>query len=257
MEHSKEYWREYYSTHASLNSYKKRVDKAMEVICDFLETGIKSYCSISGGKDSTAMMHLVWRVEPQTVFVSEKDDLDFPEEKEYMELLKNQYRLNLTILNPKVNLWEVLQNHDFTEDIHSAETAFSKEHFYGLLKDFKEANGYEGVFLGLRAKESKGRLHNYIKNGFIYHNKSWNQFVCQPLAQWTDTDVMAYLFSNNIPILDVYFKTKFVNYPHEIRKSWALPSHQSSKGQALWLKYYYPEIFQRLSIINPKMRLYV
>jgi hypothetical protein len=65
------------------------------------------------------------------------------------------------------------------------------------------------------------------------------------------------LFSEDLPILNVYFQTKFVDSPEDIRKSWILPSAQASSGQALWLKYYYPEIFQKLCLKNPQLKSYV
>jgi phosphoadenosine phosphosulfate reductase len=252
-----EEWREYYLLHASSATFRKKVNKAREAIANFLDLGIKSYVSVSGGKDSTAMMHLVWQTDASVAVMSEKDDMDFPGELEYMHKLQQLYNLNLTIIQPDVSLWDIVKKFDFTEDIHSRGTEFSDEFFYGLIEEFQYKNNYKAVFLGLRAEESKGRMHNYAINRSIYYNESERHLVCQPIATWTGIDVMAYLFENEVPILDVYFKTKFVLAPHEIRKSWALPSHQSSKGQALWLKYYYPEIFQKLAVINPKIRSYV
>jgi 3'-phosphoadenosine 5'-phosphosulfate sulfotransferase (PAPS reductase)/FAD synthetase len=98
---------------------------------------------------------------------------------------------------------------------------------------------------------------NLVTNRHIYYNKDWKQVVCQPLADWSAKDIFAYLFSNEVPILDVYFKTKFIGSPEKIRKSWILPSHQTSQGQAVWLKYYYPEIFRLLCMVNPKLRSFV
>lgn len=252
-----EYWRDLYSEHANTSFFRRRVEKSKNIISDYISLGVKSYGSISGGKDSTVIMHLINEVDNTIPFVSEKDDMDFPGELEYMYLLQKQYNLSLTILTPPVKLWDIIMNHDFTEDIHSKGTNFSDKYFYGLLKQHQNENNYKGVFLGLRAGESKGRLWNVKTNGSIYYNQEWKQLVCQPLAEWTAKDVFAYLFSNDIPILDVYFKTKFVKSPEEIRKSWVLPSAQTSQGAALWVKYYYPDIFRKLCIVNPKLRSYV
>lgn len=256
-EHGIDYWRELYQTHANTTAFKKRVEKTKVIIDDYISLGVKCYGSISGGKDSTVLMHLVNVVSPYTPFVSEKDDMDFPGELEYMHLLQEKYNLTLDILTPPVMLWDVIMKHDFTEDIHSKGANFSDEYFYGLLRNHQQENNYKGVFLGLRATESKGRLWNVKTNSYIYYNQDWKQLVCQPLAEWSAKDVFAYLFSNDIPILDVYFKTNFVKSPEEIRKSWILPSAQTSQGAALWLKYYYPDIFRKLCIINPKLRSYV
>lgn len=257
VENNEQYWREVFSLHADLYSFKKKVEEAKNVIDKFLQMGLKVYGSVSGGKDSTAMLHLINSVNSDITFMTEKDDMDFPNEREYIDTLVQKYNLEMDIISPSISLWEEVKNIEFTEDIHSRGTSFSDRNFYGIIEQYKKIKGFEGVFLGLRTQESKGRKANFQKNGFIYHNKTSNDFICQPIANFTATDVFAYLVSNDIPILDVYFKTKFVGTPLKIRKSWVLPSAQSSSGQALWLKYYYPEIFTKLCEINPLMRAYV
>lgn len=253
-----EYWQDLYLLHAETHSFKRKLEKAVEVVHAFGAMGVKSYLSVSGGKDSTAMAHLVNSTcGYDYLVVSEKDDMDFPGEREFVEKFCGIFGYNLRIITPEVDMWELAGKADFTEDIHSKGTDFSDESFYELLKSFQREGGYNGVFLGLRAEESKKRTWNRKKRGHIYENKEWCQVVCCPLADWTAKDVFAYLFSNDVPIMDVYFKTKFVGSPEKIRKSWVLPSGQASQGQALWLKYYYPELFDRLSMINLKMRSYI
>lgn len=248
---------DYCLLHSESKEYKKKVEKSKVIINNFLDLSVKCYGAISGGKDSTVMMHLINSNSNTTPFVSEKDDMDFPNELSYINELRDKYNLNLTILTPNVKLWDIIKDYNFIEDIHSQDCEFSKKYFYDLLKNHQKEFNYKGVFLGLRNEESKGRLWNFKSKGNIYYNNEWNQLICQPLSEWKGIDIFAYLFSNEIPILDVYLKTKFVKSPEEIRKSWILPSSQTNSGQALWLKYYYPEIFTKLSIINPKLRNYV
>lgn len=256
-ERSIDYWRDYYLLHTRSTQYKRNVERAQAVVQKFLEQEPRSYCSISGGKDSTVLMHLVWSIAPETKMLSEKDDMDFPNELEYMHTLQARYSLNLDIITPPVKLWDVAMQHDFTEDIHSKGTAWSDEYFYGLLRKWQAEHDYTGAFLGLRRDESKGRYWNFVKRGEIYRNESWQQWVCTPIAIWSGKDVFAYLFQHDIPIMDVYFKTRFVGSPEDIRKSWILPGKSARKGQAQWLKYYYLEIFTRLSALNPQLRNYV
>lgn len=204
-------------------------------------------------------MHLVWQAKPDIKFVSEKDDMDFPEELPYLHNLINKYNLDVDIITPSVKLWDVILDgvkYDITEDIHSKNSAFSADYFYKLIKEYDKAEAVTATFMGLRAKESKPREWNFKKRGFSYYNKGWQKWVCNPLSEWTATDIFAYLFSNDIPILEVYFKTLFVDSPENIRKSWILPSHQTSQGQAVWLRHYYPDIFNKLARIQPKLLQY-
>jgi 3'-phosphoadenosine 5'-phosphosulfate sulfotransferase (PAPS reductase)/FAD synthetase len=261
MEYSIEYWKEYYLLHSQTDIFKKHLNQSIEIIKKFLDhtKDINICVNLSAGKDSTVLVHLVNNICPNILVVSEKDDLDFPNELEYLNLLKEKYNLNLDIISPNISLWEAILKEDITNDIHSKGTNFSDEYFYGLLKSHFLNKSITGAFIGLRAEESKGRSMNYRKNGFIYFNKSWNngEWICQPLALWSAKDIFAYLFLNDIPILDVYFKTKFIGSPEKIRKSWVLPSHQASRGQALWLKWYYPDIFNKLAIIKPELRNFI
>lgn len=256
MEKSIDYWKEIYTRHSQTDGYKRKVEKTVEILNEFFDLKIKSYGSISGGKDSTCIMDLLYKLDNNFQFVTEKDDMDFPEEIPYINsFIPKGYKID--IITPPIKLWDVINEYNFCEDIHSKGTNFSDQFFYGLLKKYQKDNEYKAVVLGLRAEESKGRLMNFKKNGHIYYNKTWHQIVCQPIAHWLAKDVFAYLFSENLPILPVYFMSKFVESPENIRKSWILPSAQTNEGQAIWLKYYYPELFQKLCKKMPKLRSYV
>ena len=250
-----EKWRRFYVQFADLAVHKDRVARSRAVTERFLSDHPKSYVGWSAGKDSTAMLHLVWMLCPGIRVMTEKDDMDFPEELCYVRMMLKKYNLNLDVISPDISLWDVVKEYDITEDIHSRGTDFSERYFYGLIAAYKRTHSMEGVFLGLRAEESKGRRANRKTRGLTYQ-KNDGEWICQPIVDWSGKDVFAYLFSHNVPILPVYFKTKFVKCPEDIRKSWILPSAQTSQGGALWLKYYYPEIFARLARIKPELREY-
>lgn len=251
----KKYWYKVYNQHSRSKSYKNNIAKAKDVISEYLDLNVNSCINISGGKDSTCMMYLIYSLGSNVKCVTEKDAMDFPNELDYIESLRN-LGFDIDIITPNINLEDVISNFDICEDIHSKDTKFSILYFYNLLKDYQSINNIKGVFLGLRAEESKGRAFNFKTKGHIYYNKAWQQMVCQPIAHLTAFDVFACLVSNDMPILDVYFKTEFVSSPNEIRKSWVLPSAQATSGQVQWLKHYYPDIFNRLSKSNPNIRTY-
>jgi 3'-phosphoadenosine 5'-phosphosulfate sulfotransferase (PAPS reductase)/FAD synthetase len=146
MEKPITYWEKIYLQHSKSDLFKRKVDKSAEVINDFFDLKIKSYGSISAGKDSTAMMHLIYLLDSDFKFVTEKDDMDFPEEIPYIKNLQ-QKGYNIEIISPDDNLWDEIVHHDFCEDIHSKGTDFSDKYFYGLLKKYQSENNYKGVFL--------------------------------------------------------------------------------------------------------------
>lgn len=236
---------ERYRLNATLDVYKRRLERAKGVINDALSLGIRWYIAWSGGKDSTVLAHLVNSICPNIEIWSEKDDCDFPEEMGYIKSVAERYNFNLKIVTPAVSLWDEIEKGgiDICEDLHSRGTELSDTYFYSEVA--KQEALFDGVFLGLRMEESRGRKWNFKKRGHIYQrsNKKW---TCIPLAQWTATDIFSYLVINEIPILDIYYKTKFVNAPEEIRKAWYLPSARANKGFCVWLKYYYPELYNKL-----------
>lgn len=236
---------EKYQAYATLRVYKKRIIKAMTIAKKALDMNINWYTTCSCGKDSTVLSHLICKMSPGIEVWSEKDCFDFPGEREYLESLATRYKWNVNIVSPPdKELTGELGKVDFCEDIHSRGTSFSDTFFYKLITE--QESKFDGVFLGLRCEESQGRLRNFKKRGHIYQRKN-GKWTCNPLSTWKAEDIFAYLVSNEIPILPVYFNTAFVGGdPGKIRKSWYLPSARAASGHCVWLKYYYPELYQKL-----------
>lgn len=244
-----------YQLWARMPTHKNRVDRAKSVIQEALEKGISWYVACSAGKDSTVLAHMVNLLSPGIEIWSEKDCFDFPGEKEYLQELAATYNWKLNIVTPEADLHEAAKKIDVCEDLHSRGTEFSDNFFYRLITE--QEKRFDGVFLGLRAEESNGRTRNFKTRGHTYQRKNY-KWTCNPLSTWKTDDVFAYLVGNEIPILPVYFNTKFVDGdPGKIRKSWYLPSARSAEGHCVWLKYYYPDLFYRLCEISPEVANYV
>lgn len=246
-----------YRLWGKLSIHKKRLDKARAIVDDALALGIAWYIGVSGGKDSMALAHLVSIIMPGVEMWCHKDDLDFPGEKEFVEKATKKYGWNMKIVSPSVSLYEAIQkmNIDVCEDIHSRGTELSDKYFYSMIREQEKKFG--GCFLGLRKQESRGRLKNYMSRGSLYQRKN-TKWTCNPLSNWTGDDVFAYLVINEIPIFDIYFKTKFHDGdPTRIREAWFLPGQSARKGQVVWLKYYYPELYYKLLDIAPEVGNYV
>jgi phosphoadenosine phosphosulfate reductase len=240
---------------AELDAYKNKIQRSIEYIHKSFEITSDWYVAWSGGKDSTALAHLVTRLYPETEVWSEKDDCDFPGELEYVNIIAGKYLFNLK-LTYNDSLWQAIQEQkiDICEDLHSRGTSFSDQFFYSEVA--KQEKLHDGCFLGLRDEESKARrLNTYMRSGLYQKNNG--KYTCNAIHHWSAVDVFSYLVSNEIPILDVYFKTKFIGHPTKIRKSWMLPSHQASRGYCAWLRYYYPDVFEKLKTLHPEVKSYV
>lgn len=233
--------------HARTDAHRKRVDEALRASERCLAKHSRCAVMWSGGKDSTAMAHLI-RVGlgADVEIVSEKDDLDYPGEEEYVTGLAATWGARLRILRPEVSPQEWLKAHvdelELCADMHSRAAGLSKACFYGLVEEDNKER--DAIFLGLRAAESAGRKDNREKHGLTYRRRN-GLVVCQPLADWSGLDVYAYLLAHDVPVLPVYRCVAFMHArePWRVRKSWWLPT---THGGVAWLRHYWPTLFDQM-----------
>jgi len=243
-------------------AHKRRVLKAANAIYHMHQDHPDAYVAWSAGKDSTALAHLALaKCGVDTHAMSVKDDLDYPGERTYLRRLSAQWGIDLEIIEPDFSLQQWIADHaneiETAGDFHSRASEFSDRAFYKLIDRYRDSLGRPGVYLGLRADESGGRLDNRIKRGLQYTKRD-GEPVCQPIADWEDRDVYAYLFSHDIPLLPVYRCVRLHDHPADVRKSWWIP-HGGSKADfegATWLKAYWPTLYQRLCDILPEATTY-
>lgn len=211
----------------------------------------------SGGKDSTAMTHLICvDLGLQLPVYAQKDDMDYPGEVEYIEGLSQAWGLNLSVLRPSTTIEAWIREHAHgmlsNDDLHSRSSPLAKKFFYDLVES--STKNHAGIFLGLRSEESRGRRLNRASRGPLYQ-KANGQWVCTPIVDWSGLDVMAYLFSRGIDLLPVYrcigFDPTHRIEPWRVRKSWWLPGTHASFGGVSWLRHYWPSLYRKLRSMLP------
>lgn len=243
--------------HARSREHERLVAAAQCVTEQALRGSERPAVSWSGGKDSTALSALVLSVRSDVVLVSEKDDLDYPGEEEYVTGLASRWGAKLTILRPPISPSRWIADHAdelaVGDDFHSRAAALSKVCFYAVMEAYDRTRDL--VFLGLRAEESVHRRKNRAINGLEYVKRTGVR-VCQPLADWRGIDVFSYLLTREIEPLHVYRCIGFMHQrdPSRVRKSWWIPGDKGSHGGATWLRRYYPSLFQRLLDWFPRAR---
>lgn len=237
-------------THSRTSGYRRRLDTARRVVADAAILGLPSAVMWSAGKDSTALTHLVCVDAGMRVTVySEKDDLDYPGEEEYLTRLAAEWGVDLRIIRPAVSPAGWMAEHgrelQGSDDLHSRAAGLSKECFYGVVESATADAGL--IYLGLRAKESHGRAMNTYQRGPLYQKRD-GKWVCQPLAYWQGIDVYAYMMTHGIPFLPVYRCIAFMHNeePWRVRKSWWVPGASGRHGGVAWLRHYYPSLFRKL-----------
>ena len=251
-------WQATAAIHSRSLPFLRRVESSKRYVGDALAQQPDTCVMWSGGKDSTVMTHLIgvtMGAKHLTVY-SEKDDLDYPGEEQYVTDLAAQWGLNLKILRPTVSPTEWLNAHRHElhvgGDIHSRAASLSKAVFYGLVKSASSNHG--GIFLGLRQDESRARRMNRATRGPVY-TKNDGQTVCTPIVDWSGLDVMAYAVRHDVPLLSVYQCIAFMHArePWRVRKSWWVPEASSQRhGGVAWLRHYFPTLYRKLAEWVPR-----
>lgn len=201
------------------------------------ENGV--YVSFSGGKDSTALLHLVRSVNPNIVGVFVDTGLEYPEVKELVRKTEN-----IETLRPDMSFKQVIETYgypmvskeqaNYLDDIRSSTEKMrlrrlngddkgrfklSKKWHYLIDAPFKVSHRccnimkkkpvkkYEKEtgrvpFIGTMASESILRQQSYLKSGCNAFDSK--RPTSTPIGFWTEQDVLEYIRMNNLEIASVY-----------------------------------------------------
>lgn len=204
------------------------------------------------------MTHLVRvRLGADVEAMSEKDDLDYPGEEQYVRELAAAWGLRLRIVRPDVSPSEWIAAHAAEmhpgDELHARSAGLSKACFYRVME---RANAdYDLVMLGLRTEESGIRRGLRRARGRHYTIADGTDRAL-PVADWTGLDVYAYAEAHGIDLLPLYRCVGFMHAdePWTLRKSWWLPGTGARFGQIAWLRRYYPSLYRRLCEWMPAAR---
>jgi 3'-phosphoadenosine 5'-phosphosulfate sulfotransferase (PAPS reductase)/FAD synthetase len=173
---------------ALLPEHKKKVAKARADIEKMLELCQSPYVSLSWGKQSICLMHMVYTLapnipglffrEPETHLIADFDNVI------------KQFCVKWNIIYFDVMLNK--PSHQLAADEWEAE------------------HNKDGVFIGFARHESKARRFTLSKSDEhnIFTYKNGFRRSC-PLRLWSDMDVAAYVAHHEIPMLSLYRKFGF------------------------------------------------
>lgn len=252
-------WQMAFSLRARSIEFRRRLDSARRLAAIEIDRARTPMVGWSGGKDSTALAHLVV-VDlglRHVRLVSEKDDLDYPGEEDYVRALATAWNARLDVVRPATSPASWIERRasfmDLGDDIHGRSSGLSKACFYGVMDD--ASHGHDLVMMGLRSEES-GRRRNLLRARGMAYTIANGTRRAHPIGEWSGMDVFAYLQTVGVEPLHVYRCVSLMHSrePWQIRKSWWLPGRSAAHGQVAWLKRYYPSLFARLSAWFPSAR---
>jgi len=205
--------REKYILHSKLKSYQNKVDKAIECTKKALSKSKKATLSFSGGKDSVVLLDISVKAGFHGELVFFKygivSDIETPKENiQILEYYAKLHNLKYHILNclGEVDCWEKCGRFILYPETETEKKIFSETNYdYAKQsKKFETENNIDLSIIGMRKDESKTRKIMLSKKGAIYQTKSRSSVTCCPLLNFSNFDIWAYIFSNNMKYLSIY-----------------------------------------------------
>lgn len=201
-----------------------KVAKATEDIAAFVARG-PCYASVSWGKDSVVLAHLVAVHRLPLVWVKQ-----------------------VPIYNPDCEAVRdvFLSRHDspYDEIVVQLRRGVLTWHATGSIEaGFAEATKRYGprYLSGIRASESGGRKLRMMTHGVATEN------TCAPLGWWTEQDVFAYLAAHDLPVHPVYAMLGGGRWPRDRIRTCRLDGKSGGGlGRAEWEREYYGDVLRRM-----------
>ena len=252
-------WLEECELWAQTHIHRRRFHWAKNVVEEMTRKCDRPYISWSGGKDSTVLVHLVCvEMGLDVPVASLVTDIEPPRTEQYMRRLSDQWGVDLTIIRPEVSFLEWLEEHADEVDLYS-QVATGHTAIGGIwddtIRQWESESTYTGNYWGIRRDESRGRELNYRRRGAVYQmaNGYWR---AAPLSGWEAKDIFGYCATHDVELMRLYRCVRLVDDPGRVRKSMLLPDDKGgqSHDQGIWLRTYYPSVFEKLKSILPQMQ---
>jgi phosphoadenosine phosphosulfate reductase len=230
-----ELWREIESAdaiHGKRKSLRKKVHASIESLVEFVQQGA-CYASVSWGKDSVVLAHLVAISEVPIELVHLRVvPTENPHTSEVRDCFLNRY--------PVVRYRELTKE---SKNLFADPETRMKAKASSFSRPFREAGLPLRYISGVRGDESSDR-----KKRMQVFGTSTDQ-TCAPLGWWSNADVFGYLAALNLPVHPNYGMTGGGRWPREhIRVSELAGEFGRKMGRLEWEREYYGDILARLGV---------
>ena len=199
-------------------------------VCGVIDSGLRlveaglakcdhPYIAFSGGKDALVVAHMVHAVAPDTQMIYSDDELILLEHNDYINRVKAREGDRLMIVSTQAqhNGWFYPWfDPPFWHDPHPA-----MQWIGGNIDVRAKSMGYDGVFRGLRAQESRGRAIRLSKTQGIGQRRGIT--TIDPIRDWTVEQVWDYIEAHNLDYCPVYDRLSSLRVPRRLQRVGPLP----------------------------------
>lgn len=241
-----------------MSDYKDKRDKAIETAIHALKSHKKAYVSVSGGKDSVVCACVAdvaaRAVCKEIVLWAHVSDASFPGTEETITSLAEKLGRDVVISRSAGSAFDALANPE--------RRAFGKTGvFFDSIRAWVRESGCDLCFTGVRAYESKRRMQAAKCHGSEFSSKvGGGADVCNPITWFRLEDVAAALVDFDAPIHPIYRKFAIGTSKNRfgedgfIRLGYITSRDLINKGTAVFLRYNYPDQWQKLCEAWPEIK---
>lgn len=240
--------------------HARRVQATQDYIRQGLTLSHAPYLAFSGGKDSTVLLHLVQAQAPTIPVVWSDDEWEYPETVAFVAAVRaglaaGQLRIITAPIThaPGFTSWAAdrpwLRQPDPSALWYNAPMGGMQAH--------ARAQGYDAVFLGLRADESRERRLRLTQAGPVAWVQGTQMGHVSPLAWWSTDDVWAYILAHDLAYNPVYDRLSAFGVPPQYQRVGPLAQRRVlGYGQLATLQRGWPVLFNQLAALWPDARAY-
>lgn len=194
-------------------AHKHKVDRAITIARDALKNSESALMSFSGGKDSIVMLDIALKAGfcGELLFFNYGICTDKETPQETRDIIQHYSKLhglkcNIVDCLGEFDCWDELGYFCLFPESEQEKKVFKETNkdFAKKAKDFQAKHGCDLLFIGMRKDESKARKIMLCKKGHTYTTKNRDCVTCCPVSNFTDDDIWAYIYANNLKYPSFY-----------------------------------------------------
>lgn len=196
--------------HAKLPAHRRAAERAIGRVRQALAAAPGTWAvGVSGGKDSAAMLDVCVEAGWRGPVFHFRYRGDYEHEQEAMARgLAGRFGLAFDCVEVPSEFEAFERVGRFfsspeTPDERAAARWWEREH-KRVVHEHQRGRGWAGIFIGMRAEESRMRSMVLRRKGWLYSTQDRPGLTCCPLSDWSGRDVWARIAASGLPWLARY-----------------------------------------------------